>query len=95
MTELRAEMKRRLPEYESLEVELDKLTDEYDEQADKIYQLEKGTKIDCIISYVFSCDHTENEHLRNENHHLRAESKGLVLEKQELKVEPGELQRVN
>ncbi|XP_064401971.1 uncharacterized protein LOC135347820 isoform X4 [Halichondria panicea] len=88
VTELRAEMKRRLPEYESLEVELDKLTDEYDEQADKIYQLEKGTKIDCIISYVFSCDHTENEHLRNENHHLRAESKGLVLEKQELKVEP-------
>ncbi len=50
MTELRAEMKRRLPEYESLEAELDKLTDEYDEQADKIYQLEKGTKIDCIIS---------------------------------------------
>ncbi len=50
MTELRAKMKRRLPEYESLEAELDQLTDEYDDQADKIHQLEKGTKIDCIIS---------------------------------------------
>ena len=44
MTELRAEVKRRLLEHENLKVELDQLTDEYDEQADKIHQLEKGTK---------------------------------------------------
>ncbi len=42
VTELRSEVKRRLLEYESLQAELDQLTDEYDEQADKIHQLEKG-----------------------------------------------------
>ncbi len=42
MTELRSEVKRRLLEYEKLQEELDQLTDEYDEQADKIHQLEKG-----------------------------------------------------
>ncbi len=42
MTELRSEVKRRLLEYESLQAELDQLTDEYDEQTDKIQQLEKG-----------------------------------------------------
>ncbi len=36
MTELRSEVKRRL---------LDQLTDEYDKQADKIQQLEKGKRI--------------------------------------------------
>ena len=50
VTELRAEVKRRLSEYESLEAELDQLTYDYNYQADKIHQLEKGTKIDCIIS---------------------------------------------
>ncbi len=42
VTELRSEVKRRLLEYESLQAELDQLTDEYDEQTDKIQQLEKG-----------------------------------------------------
>ncbi len=42
MTELRSEVKRRLLEHESLQEELYQLTDEYDEQADKIHQLEKG-----------------------------------------------------
>ena len=50
VTELRSEVKRQLLDYERLEEELDQLTDEYDKQADKIHQLEKGTKIDCIIS---------------------------------------------
>ncbi len=42
MTELRSESKRRLLDHEKLQEELDQLTDEYDEQADKIHQLEKG-----------------------------------------------------
>ena len=41
-SELRSEVKRRLLEYEKLQEELDQCTDEYDEQADKIHQLEKG-----------------------------------------------------
>ena len=45
MTELRSEVKRRLLEYEKLEAELDQLTDEYDEQSDKIHQLEKGKRL--------------------------------------------------
>ncbi len=45
MIELRSEVKRRLLEYESLQAELDQLTDEYDEQADKIHQLEKGNRL--------------------------------------------------
>ncbi len=45
MTELRSEVKRPLLEYEKLQEELDQLTDEYDEQADKIHQLEKGKRL--------------------------------------------------
>ena len=45
MTELRYEVKRQLLEHECLQEELDQLTDEYDEQADKIHQLEKGKRI--------------------------------------------------
>ncbi len=45
MTELRSEMKRQLLKCESLEAKLDELTDEYDKQADKIHQLEKGKRL--------------------------------------------------
>ncbi len=49
VTELRSEVKRQLLDYERLEEELDQLTDEYDKQADKIYQLKIG---DIIINCV-------------------------------------------
>ena len=49
MTELRSEVKRRLLDYERLEEELGQLTDTYDKQADKIYQLKIG---DIIINCV-------------------------------------------
>ena len=45
VTELRYEVKRQLLEHECLQEELDQLTDEYDEQADKIHQLKKGKRI--------------------------------------------------
>ncbi len=44
MTELRAEMKRWLLQYESLEEELDQLIKEYDNQVDINHQLEKGKR---------------------------------------------------
>ncbi len=42
LAELRSDLKRRLLKYDSLAVELDQLTDEYDNQVDMNYQLEKG-----------------------------------------------------
>ena len=42
VTELRSEVKRRLLDYESLQEELDQLTDEYDDQVDINHQQEKG-----------------------------------------------------
>ncbi len=45
MTELRSEVKRRLLDYESLQEELDQLTDEYDDQVDINHQLEKGKRL--------------------------------------------------
>ncbi len=44
-------MKRRLLEYEKLEVELGQLLDEYDKQADKIHQLEKGIGYSAMTSF--------------------------------------------
>ncbi len=56
MTELRSEVKRRLLEHESLQAELDQLTDEYDEQVDINHQLEKGKGLafnynDSVVTY--------------------------------------------
>ncbi len=45
MTELRSKVKRRLLEYESLQEELDQLTDKYDEQVYINHQQEKGKRI--------------------------------------------------
>ncbi len=45
VTELRAEVKRRLLEYKNLEEELGQLTDEYDDQVDINNQLKRG---DCV-----------------------------------------------
>ena len=42
LTELRSEVKRWILKYESLAMELDQLTDEYDNQVDMNHQLEKG-----------------------------------------------------
>ncbi len=46
VTELRSEVKRRLLDYESLQEELDQLTDKYIEQVYINHQQEKGKRID-------------------------------------------------
>ncbi len=50
MIELKAEVKLLLLQKESLEEELDQLTDKYNMQLDKIEQLEKGVLVHVLFS---------------------------------------------
>ncbi|XP_064401962.1 uncharacterized protein LOC135347816 isoform X2 [Halichondria panicea] len=70
VTELRSEVKRRLLDYESLQEELDQLTDEYDDQVDINHQQEKE------IEHL----RNENHYLRAESKELVPVKQELKIE---------------